>query len=331
MNPIKPPPVRLGLVGAGYIAREHLQVLRAMPDVQLAGIASRTRAKAETLAAEFGIASVAPDAATLLEQVRPDGVLVLVSADQVAAVAREVLPRAGAVFLEKPVGFSSAETLALADLAARHGTRTMVGYNRRYYSIFAEGLRLVKERGPLLGVLVEGHERMARVRAAAAHSAAILDGWLYANATHTIDLLRLFGGEVADLATMAAASREPLGDQFSASLRFRDGAIGTYVAHWLSPGGWRAVLYGDGITVEFKPLEEGRWTGPDFVTHALAPAEDDRAFKPGFFRQMRAFVDLVRGHPLSWPGEDLAGAARTMALADQLARAAGAAQAGRGS
>jgi predicted dehydrogenase len=235
MNPIKPPPVRLGLVGAGYIAREHLQVLRAMPDVQLAGIASRTRAKAETLAAEFGIASVAPDAATLLEQVRPDGVLVLVSADQVAAVAREVLPRAGAVFLEKPVGFSSAETLALADLAARHGTRTMVGYNRRYYSIFAEGLRLVKERGPLLGVLVEGHERMARVRAAAAHSAAILDGWLYANATHTIDLLRLFGGEVADLATMAAASREPLGDQFSASLRFRDGAIGTYVAHWLSP------------------------------------------------------------------------------------------------
>jgi hypothetical protein len=46
---------------------------------------------------------------------------------------------------------------------------------------------------------------------------------------------------------------------------------------------------------------------------------------------MRAFVDLVRGHPLSWPGEDLAGAARTMALADQLARAAGAAQAGRGS
>ena len=324
-------PVRIALIGAGHIAREHLNVLRSMPDLQLAGIASRTRAKAESLASEFGIAMVTDRASELLEQARPDGVMILVSADQVASVAREILPRAGAVFLEKPVGFSAAETRDLAELAARQGTRTMVGYNRRYYSIFEQGLRLVTERGPLLGVLVEGHERMARVRAAAGHPAHVLDAWLYANATHTIDLLRRFGGEVSELDVVAAAHREPLGDQFSASLRFRNGAVGTYVAHWLSPGGWRVVLYGDGISVEFKPLEEGRWTDANFATHPITPAEEDRSFKPGFFRQMRAFVDLARGAKLASPGEDLAGAARTMELADRLARAAGLSRTAEGS
>jgi predicted dehydrogenase len=147
----------------------------------------------------------------------------------------------------------------------------------------------------------------------------VLRAWLFANATHTIDLLRHFGGEPAEVCAFAASLHEPCGDQFAASLRFASGALGSYTANWHSPGGWAVVLKGQGVSVEFRPLESGTATYADGSTEKLEPDADDAAAKPGFAGQLRALAGLVRSGRLDPPSQDLAGALATMRLAERLA------------
>ena len=114
--------------------------------------------------------------------------------------------------------------------------------------------------------------------------------------------------------------KEPLGDQFTASMKMASGALAQYQAFWYSPGGWRVVLYGEGVTVEFKPLEKGQWMGKDLKAQEIMPDPQDLEFKPGFYRQMTAFIQLIKDGHGQWPMLDLASACRTMALAEQLAQ-----------
>ena len=316
--------VRLGVVGAGKIAVKHLEALQAVEGATVVGIASRTKSGAQALAAQFSIPCVADDMDGLIREARPDALLLLVSVRSAFSVARAALETGLPLFIEKPAGLVPEESGELARLARERGARTMVGYNRRYYSVFHQGLDIVKRHGPLLGVMIEGHERIDAVRATGKHSDDLLSAWLYANATHTVDLLRFFGGEVSTLHCIAHRVREPRGDQFAAIMELDSGALGEYSAHWLSPGGWRAVLYGRGVSVEFKPLETGRWTDSQGTVREIVPSTEDQRFKPGFHGQMRAFCDLVRGATPAWPLQDLEGAHRTMQLAERMAAPAAA-------
>jgi len=62
-------PVRVGLVGAGFAAGFHLRAYRQVQGipVEIAGVASRTRPRAEALAARFGIPTVTSDHRRLLD------------------------------------------------------------------------------------------------------------------------------------------------------------------------------------------------------------------------------------------------------------------------
>ena len=308
--------LRIGVVGASHIATEHLKVLRAQKDVRLSGIFSRTRARAEELACNFDQLTVYDTLEKLIHDGGVDALLVLVSADQIYSMVKDACCFGIPLFIEKPPGLSPEETKELADLAEEHGVLSMVGFNRRYYSVFHKGLEIIRTHGALLGVTIEGHERFWKI--VDRKSLLIRDHWLYVNSTHTIDLLRFFGGEPAKVHSFANSHIESGGDQFSATMRFDSGALGNYSSHWYSPGGWAVRLFGEGVTVEFKPLESARWIDTEFKSYDIAPDEVDLVFKPGFFRQMEAFVQLARGEPLQWPAQNLREAAKTMDLTSRL-------------
>jgi len=194
-----------------------------------------------------------------------------------------------------------------------------VGFNRRHYSVFAQGLVKIRERGRLLAVHIEGSERMALARGTGHFTEEVLRAWLFANATHTIDMLRHFGGEPEVVHALCSSLHEPLGDQFAACLRFPGGVLGSYIANWHSPGGWGVVLKGEGVSVEFRPLETGRVSYADGSTEILEPAAAEAGIKAGFAGQLRAFARLVRTGELAPPSQGLAGALLTMRLAAQLA------------
>lgn len=308
--------LRIGVVGAGHIASEHLKALKAQKDVKLSGIFSRTRTRAEEFACNFDQLIVYDTLEKLIHDGRADALLILVSADQIYSVVKDACCFGIPLFIEKPPGLSPEETKELADLAKERGVANMVGFNRRYYSVFHKGLEIVKAHGALLGVTIEGHERFWKI--ADQVSPLIRQRWIYANSTHTIDLLRFFGGEPTQVHSLTNSHIESGGDQFSVTMRFDSGALGNYSAHWYSPGGWAVRLFGEGVTVEFKPLENAWWFDTESQVYDIAPDEVDLAFKPGFFRQMETFVQLARGEPPLWPIQDLREAAKTMDLVGRI-------------
>ena len=310
--------VKLGLIGAGHIAKQHLEVLEKVGGMEAVGITSRTKAKAQDLARQYRIGVCADDIDSLVNQAKPDALMVLVSENQVCSVVSSVIPLGLPLFIEKPAGLSSKENLKLANLAKEYAVSTMVGFNRRYYSIFHKGIKIIKDHGPLLGILVEGHERMWRVREGKKFSEDVLSNWIFANSTHTIDLLRFFAGEPKEIKSFARSYLESGGDQFAAIIQLDSGTIGHYLAHWYSPGGWKVVLFGDGVTVEYEPLEKGRWIDKSLESHEIVPDDVDLKYKPGFFRQMEAFGRLVRNGRPEWPILDLEGSYKTMLLAKEI-------------
>lgn len=308
--------VRIGLIGAGAIACKHLDIIRDIDWIEAVGITSRTKGKAESLAREYEIPVCVNDLDTLIKKAKPDALMVLVSADQIYRVCSCAIPFGLPLFIEKPPGLTPDETKNLVKLAEKYCVNTMVGYNRRFYSIFHKGIEIIRKNGELLGVRVDGHERFWKLADKLKES--VRSQWIYANNTHTIDLLRFFGGEPSKISAISHSRVEKNGDQFAAVMELESGAIGHYVAHWYSPGGWGVVLYGEGATVEFKPLESGRWTNRQFETFDIEPDDVDIKYKPGFYAQMEAFGKMVRDGKLLWPGQNLADAYRTMILAQKI-------------
>lgn len=307
--------MKVALIGAGNIAERHLEVLAAFSDIRLAAICSRGHPRINTLADRFGIEEKFTDYCQMLDKVKPDAVLVLVSAIKIVEVAAECLRRGIPTLLEKPPGLSPDETRTLVDIAKADNCLNMVALNRRFYSVMQLAREAILEVGPLVSVLVEGPERLTETKAVGIHPPEIIAGLLFANGIHCIDLLRFFGGDVKRLIALSGQWDEEQRNSFAALMRFQSGATGQYLSHWMSPGNWSVTLFGMGRRVSLNPLERGLIIEADRSERAIPPAEVDVRYKPGLYAQNRFFLDCVKDNrPIAYPAADLEDALKTMEL-----------------
>jgi predicted dehydrogenase len=230
--------LRIAMIGAGKMARLHLQTLTSMPGVRLVGICNRTSRAGEQLAAEFGIKRTYNDAEVMLKEAAPDAVFIAVSHAATFDVTASVLRSGIPCMIEKPAGYSQQETAYLARLADTYGCLNMVGLNRRFYSTVNQALLAVLHQGSVRGVLVEAHEPILEYRSRRDFEDFVYDNWLIANTIHAIDLLRMLGGDILRIQGFGRRINEPLGDSFSISVEFAGGALGTFISHWNSARGF---------------------------------------------------------------------------------------------
>jgi predicted dehydrogenase len=311
--------LRIGVIGAGNIAEKHLEVLRAIPGIEIAAISSRGHPRIDALSEKFGIERKFSDYRQMLDSVPVDAVFVLVSAMQIVPVAGECLRRGVPTLLEKPPGLSASEAQGLAEIAQESNCLNMVGLNRRFYSVMQRAREEILEVGPLVSVLVEGPERLGEVKAVGVHPPEIIEGLLFANSIHTIDLLRYFGGDVEHVTATSSQWSESQKNSFCGLMKFQGGATGQYVAHWMSPSSWSVTLYGMGRRVSLNPLEKGSLMELDRSERLLPVDRVDLEFKPGLFAQNRFFIDCVsEQRQPSYPAADLNDAVKTMHLIEAI-------------
>jgi len=126
-------PLRVGVVGAGGIAQMmHLPTLTERPDLfRVVGLADVDRPVLEAVGARHGIALRTTDYRQLLARKDVEAVLLLTSGSHRESSLR-ALAAGKHVFVEKPVGFSLAETEEVARAARRSRNVFMVGYHKRY-------------------------------------------------------------------------------------------------------------------------------------------------------------------------------------------------------
>ena len=109
--------IKLALIGAGPIARNHLEVIKSIDELKAVGIVSRGGSSAKQLASSYKIDFYGQKVDDVIAKSNPDAILVLVSPDQMAKVGRDVLEFSLPVFFEKPPALRLKEAIDLADIA----------------------------------------------------------------------------------------------------------------------------------------------------------------------------------------------------------------------
>jgi predicted dehydrogenase len=123
----------VAVIGCGAIAQMmHLPTLSERPDLfTITGLADIDRATLDAVGRRYHVTRRATDFHELLSDPQAEAILVLASGGH----RKFVLPALAAgkhVFVEKPLGFSVAETEEIAAAARRSGRLLMVGYHKRF-------------------------------------------------------------------------------------------------------------------------------------------------------------------------------------------------------
>ena len=179
---------KIGIIGAGYIARKHLEVIKKINGLKPISITSRTYSKAEKTAKDFNIQNVFKNINSLIEKSNPDALLILVSSENIFKITKQIIPYKIPFFVEKPPGLNFLEIKKLNFLAKKYKVINMVGFNRRFYSNFTTGIKIIKKHGKLLAITIEGHERYWITKNLI--NKKNKDSWIYSNSSHVIDLFR---------------------------------------------------------------------------------------------------------------------------------------------
>jgi myo-inositol 2-dehydrogenase / D-chiro-inositol 1-dehydrogenase len=248
----------VGIVGAGWMAREHRRVLESLDDVSIAAVCDVDRERAEELASGTG-ARVYLDWRDLLDREDLAALAVCIPPLAHREPTVEALTRGLPVYLEKPIARTLPDAAAIVEAAERTGTVCAVGYQWHALDLL-DDLRQLLE-GEQVGLLVGTSIGPTQSRP------WFLDrraggGNLLERGSHHLDLARAVGGDVVSV--QAAASRVRLArsaspggrppgsprsagsdsaaadgdidDAVTITLELASGALATVVVAWTRPG-----------------------------------------------------------------------------------------------
>lgn len=198
-------PVRVLGVGAGYFSQFQYLGWQRIGQAQCVGIVNRDVAKAQGLAARFGIDAVFGDLDAALQATRPDWVDIITPPPTHHAMVSLCVARGVPVICQKPFGRDYADALAITELAEAAGVPLVIHENIRWQPWYREARRLIDA-----GRLGRLHSLAFRLRPGDGQGArAYLDRQPYfqqmprflvqETAIHWIDTFRYLAGEVSSV------------------------------------------------------------------------------------------------------------------------------------
>ncbi len=285
---------RVAVIGAGYMAREHVRAFSGIEGVRVAGVFSRTAERARVLADEFGIEKVCSSVAELHAATGASIVVVTVRELAMNEVARSCFSYPWTALLEKPAGYDLADAQSILAAARAAGARVYVGLNRRTYGSTRRALDLIgADNGGSRMITIQDQQDMTA--AASMQPAAVVRNYMFANSIHVIDYLRLFGrGPIVGVDPIVPWNPHSPGFVV-AHIRFASGDFGLYEGVWDGPGPWAVAVTDSKLRLEMRPLESltVQQRG-ERVRVTIDPDPADAEFKPGLRVQAMRLVEAVR-------------------------------------
>lgn len=286
---------KVAFIGAGYMATEHLKAFGDIVGVQLSGIYSRTRSRAEKLALEYSSVGVFDSVGELYEKTEADLVVIAVPELSVREVCLEAFKYPWACLIEKPAGYDVPEAEAILASARLNNRKAFLSLNRRQYSSTHAVLGdLESHKGQRL-VHVYDQEN-PRVALESGQPRKIVDNWMFANSIHVIDYFRLFcRGELLSVDNLSPWQRNE-SCFVLAKLTYSSGDIGMYEAVWEGPGPWAVTVTTHSRRWELRPLEQAVFQ--DYKSRQMESISIhpwDTQFKPGLRRQAEEAIRALGG------------------------------------
>jgi predicted dehydrogenase len=333
--------VTIGVIGAGLIGRKHLRKISEQPDYDLVGIAD---VNVDAVAGEFPKTRVFADYRKLLDEARPQAVIIASPNQLHAETGIECARRGIHILIEKPVTDTLRTAAALMAEVRKGGIKSLVGHHRRHHLQVRTLKALLGEGriGDVVGVsAIWATHKPADYFEIAPWRTEPGGGPILLNLIHEIDFLRFTVGEI--VAVEAAASNRQRGfaveDTAAALIEFECGALGTFfisdnaVSPWTTEQGVGESpefpfsgqsnyrFMGRRGAIEFPELVQ--WTQAGGAQDWNQPIQAQRIHAPTidpYAAQLDHFRDVIRGTvPSLQPVED---GARTLVATLAIAEAA---------
>lgn len=272
---------KVAVIGAGYMAGEHIRAFADVPGVTVAGIFSRTRPRAEGLAHAHGIKVVARSVAELFERTGAELVVVAVSEMAMRGVAIECFEFPWTVLLEKPPGYNLSDARTIQREALTKKRNVFVALNRRFYSTTQTVIEdLVKHEGPRY---VHVQDQQSQEYAASiGYPKEVIDDLMYANSIHLVDYLPLLCRGLVKSVNPIVQWNALSPGVVLATIEFESGDLGLYEGVWHGPGPWAVSVTTSEIRWELRPLEQASFQKRgERRAQGVESSAWDRQFKPG--------------------------------------------------
>ena len=274
--------MRLAIVGAGKIAREHAKAFLDIENTELLGVTSRSKKPLEAFAADFNVINRCDNIEQLYRTTQAELVIITVNVDQIASVLLECARYPCTILVEKPLGVNMAECSHLDKALGTETQRVYVALNRRHYSTFQELDRLINSDAGQRIIKVSDQEDQFAARQAG-FSSQVIDHWMFANSIHLIDILRQFGrGKIVNVEQKSKWKSMTI-MKHDVSITFDSGDLGIYECQWNEVGPWSVSITKENLNWTMKPLEKLEQILETGEIIDLTPKSDwDLKFKPGF-------------------------------------------------
>jgi len=285
--------IKIGIIGAGYIAGVHASVLARDERVQITAVYDVLPNAAEKLAGAHNATAVASPLEALE---RSDAVYVTTPNTQHVSLAIAAIEAGKHVFCEKPLATSIDAAQKVFKKASNASTVFQVGHNRRFAPVYATLKQMLSEtHAPH-----SAHVKMNRgelLKPEWTGDPEITGGFLYETPIHMFDMMRFLFGEVESLHAVGSKHEYKEVDDFSVLLKFASGMHATLAtaadASWLFPFE-RVEVFCHHATLVTREMEsltcssnlEGHFTEQSMQQ---LPREE----KWGYVQEDRAFIDAI--------------------------------------
>lgn len=183
--------LRLGLIGCG----EHSESGHAIPlaryrsehpgEIELSAACDINLERAQLFCRQYGFMTSYCDMQEMIAQEKLDGCLAVVPVANISQVGIALLETGVPCVVEKPLGSSISQVIALREAARATGTPNMVSVNRRFMPFLNRAIEWARDTGSLRYV------RCTLIRHARSEPE-----FLWTTAVHAVDALRHIAGEV---------------------------------------------------------------------------------------------------------------------------------------
>lgn len=308
-------PVRLAIIGAGIFARDaHVPSLLRLPELfEIVAVYSRTVASATALAQAISHpVKIYTDLAQLLADDEIEAVDIVLPIDVMPEVVTQALASGKHVLSEKPIAGDVSTGQRLLEAYTRRKQQVwVVGENYRYEEAYLQAAALV--RNGAIGRLVTCHlahyapilPSSKYYHSAWRRSGTFPGGYILDGGIHQVAILRMIIGEVAEVSAVLTQVLPdlPPADTISATLHFKNGTLGTYLASYAVGAPWPPHLHIVGDQGALRVLRGEIELTKQGTTQTLKyPAFD------GVQKELAAFATSIRtGEPHRNPPEEALG------------------------
>ena len=290
--------IKIGIIGAGFIAGIHAGILARDERVRIAAVHDIVPERAQQLTLAYDAAAAAtPD--EVIE--RCDAVFITTPNTRHVPLATAAIDAGKHVFCEKPIATTITDAEAVFEKAQRGNAVFQIGHNRRFAPVYATLKRLLSDTHQPHSA----HVKMNRgelLKPEWTGDPEVTGGFLYETPIHMFDMMRFLFGELESLHAIGSRHEYREIEDFSVLLKFENGMHATLAtaadASWLFPFE-RVEVFCHHATLVTREMEtlicssniEGHFTSQSMQQ---TPREE----KWGYVQEDRAFVDsIVNGLP----------------------------------